>query len=225
MLLSTAAFSALALCSQLSQAHVTINPNTMPSNGKYLSATVRIGHSCNDNTSVVSVVMTLPPATQVTAWKPGFVYAWNSSVTLGSNMTLIAEGPKAYMPNSNFLDIPISLSLGTFAENTNLTFPTAQYCADGNVTYWNETVAGAAHPAPKVTIRASAVASAASTASENVASAQSTADTARSLGIAAVVISSVALLGVGFLIVKSFNAPAHRDSTLRSSDSGFHVAK
>ena len=107
-------------------AHVTVTPATMVSGAKYQTLTFRIGHACNVNTSVTSLSIQLPPQEQVTAFKSSFIYGWKQNITLGGNATWSATSNEFYMPNSNFLDLPVSFSLGNFSADTNMTFYIAQ---------------------------------------------------------------------------------------------------
>lgn len=160
-------------------AHVTVTPATMVSGAKYQTLTFRIGHACNVNTSVTSLSIQLPPQEQVTAFKSSFIYGWKQNITLGGNATWSATSNEFYMPNSNFLDLPVSFSLGNFSADTNMTFYIAQICADGNVDNWT--------PALLVTAKPQ-TAQLASLSSDSVAS------DARSISIAAIVLSCVAIL-------------------------------
>lgn len=205
-------------------AHVTVHPDSYPKGSSDGTLTFRVPNEENNaNTTTVDIFFPTdqPIATVLVAPIPGWT-ATVKSVTLtkpivtddGNITNAVSEvlwtGGK--ITPGQYQDFTVAF--GKLPTGTDqLAFKALQTYSDGNIVRWIDTQPTGQHPAPVLTLTAAVpdtgastapASTAPSTAATTTASTPAASDTtARTLGIAGLIVALLALLGAGFAVTRA----------------------
>jgi uncharacterized protein YcnI len=210
-------------------AHVTVNPGSVTA-GSYAKLTFRVPTE-SDTASTVSLQVTLPEDHPFPSVSVMQIPGWTAKVTKTpldppvtegrfdlteavTSITWTADDGVGVKPGE-FMEFPISV--GPVPDVPSMEFPADQTYSDGSVVRWNQSRTADGdepeHPAPLLTI-AAASGSAGPTVTGTDGTDQSTAvatapdNTARVLGVVALVLAALALLVAAFGIRRRPRTPA-----------------
>lgn len=195
--------------------HVTSAISNIPIGSTALNY-LKVPHGCGESVprlnSIGVQAWFSPQFTSVTMMEvPNFTGTWTQNADLSTTLTWLANSPYELNGDSKHFQFfgYFAQVVSTTSDQTTLTIPTTQFCTNSTTVYWNQTNVGAATPPPKILAFKPAQSSAgalnlygnslfnlASSTFQASGTSSSTDSTAQALGIAGIVIGSVALLAI-----------------------------